>query len=177
MAALSHAIEDESLSRAERPLLFASFQRQRYYRQAERRWSDLAAGAASAAVFADFSELRTPPGGPWEIPVGDGEPLRREWVVACVAAGHAACLAAWEPAAERERAERERRFEAIWTVEPAIVAEAVRTCATIAARHVPALAETVLAHLDAAPVPAAADQLRLAAAITNRTLALVDDGV
>src|SRR5690242_9921414 len=34
MAALSHAIEDESLSRAERPLLFASFQRQRYYRQA-----------------------------------------------------------------------------------------------------------------------------------------------
>src|SRR5579875_640302 len=38
MLALSHAIEDECLARAERPLLFASFQRERFYRRERARW-------------------------------------------------------------------------------------------------------------------------------------------
>lgn len=41
MIALSHAIEDESLARAERQVLFASFQRERFYRQAQARWRAL----------------------------------------------------------------------------------------------------------------------------------------
>ncbi len=39
---LSHAIEDECAARAERPVLFASFQRERFYRDAEPRWRELA---------------------------------------------------------------------------------------------------------------------------------------
>ena len=49
MLALSHAIEDESMSRAERPLLFGSFQRERFYRHAEARWRELARGAERAS--------------------------------------------------------------------------------------------------------------------------------
>ncbi len=176
LVALSRAIEDESLSRAERPLLFGSFQRERYYRQAERRWVDLASGAHLAAVLADFSELRTPPDRPYEIPVSEGEPLLREWAIVCVAPGHAACLAAWEPTTTVASPEHDRHFETIWSVEPAVVTHAARTCAAIAAARVPSLAPKALARLDSESAPTAADQLRLAAAITSRTLNLISAG-
>src|SRR5919107_1357460 len=39
---LSHAIEDECASRAERPVLFASFQRERFWRHSRPRWRELA---------------------------------------------------------------------------------------------------------------------------------------
>ncbi len=41
LIALSHAIEDECAARAERPLLFGSFQRERFYRDSEPRWREL----------------------------------------------------------------------------------------------------------------------------------------
>jgi DICT domain-containing protein len=173
LIALSRAIEDESLSRAERPVLFASFQRERYYRQAERRWGELAAFADSAIVFADFAALRTPAGRPCEIPISNGEPLIREWAVVCVARGHAVCLAAWEPTTAAATPERDRQFETVWSVEPAVVIDAARTCAAIAAARLPSLAAAVLARLDAEPAPAAADQLRLAGAITGRALTVI----
>jgi len=53
MIALSHAIEDESLSRAERPLLFGSFQRERFYRRPS------PAGASSRARPSWRSSSRT----------------------------------------------------------------------------------------------------------------------
>src|SRR3954469_12712957 len=42
LLALSWAIEDECCARAERPMIFGAFQEQRYYRQAEERWRELA---------------------------------------------------------------------------------------------------------------------------------------
>ena len=54
LLALSRAIEDESCAQAERPLLFGSFQRERFYRQSQRRWRDFARTAELAVVFADF---------------------------------------------------------------------------------------------------------------------------
>src|SRR4051794_18149251 len=39
MLALSHAIEDECLSRAHAPLLIGSFQRERFFRSEEPRWN------------------------------------------------------------------------------------------------------------------------------------------
>src|SRR3954471_7577970 len=57
---LSHAIEDECAARAERPVLFASFQRERFYRDAEPRWRDIASTAHCAIVFADFDAAHVP---------------------------------------------------------------------------------------------------------------------
>jgi len=54
LIALSHAIEDESLARADSPLLFAFFQRQTHYRHAQARWHELARTARLAIAFADF---------------------------------------------------------------------------------------------------------------------------
>lgn len=170
LLALSRAVEDESLSRAERPLLFASFQRERFYREAEPRWRELARGAELAIVFADFARPRTPRRAPAEIPVERDHPLTREWAIVCDAEGHAACVAAWEPPASGTERPGQRHFETIWSVEPEVVREAARICVAIAATAIPALSGRVREELSARPAPPAPEQLRLAVAITNRTL-------
>jgi DICT domain-containing protein len=167
MVALTHAVEDESLSRAERPLLFGSFQARRFYRQEQARWRELSRGAALALAFADFERVRTPRDGPAEIPVDRSHPLAREWTVVCCAADYAACVAAWEPPASSPP---DRVFEAIWSVEPEVVREAARICAGIAAAKRPGLIDPVRPWLESDHAPPTAEQLRLAAAITNRAL-------
>jgi len=169
LIALTHAIEDECLSRADRPLLFASFQAQRFYRHEQARWRELSRGAELALAFADFDRVRTPRDGPVEIPVARGHPLGREWTVVCCAAHHAVCLAAWEPP-PTTTARQPRSFESIWSVEPDAVLEAARICAGIAAAKRPALIDPVRARLASEPGPPTADQLRLATAITTRML-------
>jgi DICT domain-containing protein len=169
MLAMSRALEDESLSRAERPILFAAFQRERFYRASEPRWRELARGSDAAIVFADFEEPRVPAGGPAEVPVARDHPLMREWAIVCDAEGHAACLAGWEPPADP--GERGGRwFESIWSVEPEVVREAARVCVAIAAAAHPELVDGLADRLSAQAAPTAREQLRLAAAITNRTL-------
>jgi MerR family transcriptional regulator, light-induced transcriptional regulator len=169
MLALSRAIEDESLSRAERPILFGSFQRERFYRASAARWRQLAAGAAFAAVFADFAAPAEPRDGPAEVPVGRDHPLSREWAVVCDGHGHDACLFGWEPpGSERGR----RRFEAVWSVEPDVVRDAAQICAQVASAHV-AVPDDIAARLRSPAAALADEQLRLATAITARALAYV----
>ena len=174
MIALSHAIEDESLSRAERPLLFGSFQRERFYRQAESRWRVFARQAELAVVFADFPRPR-PTRAPAEVPLEREHPMSREWAIVCDAPGHAACLAGWEPPGSGQDG-RPRAFEAIWSVEPEVVRAASRVCAALAAAGTAELLEPVGGRLEAEAAPPAGDQLRLATAITARALAHLEPG-
>ena len=170
MVALSHAIEDESLSRAERPLLFGTFQRERFYRQAEGRWRAFARQAELAVVFADFDRLRAPKRGPAEVPIDREVPLSREWGVVCDAPGHAACLVGWErPHSGKD--DGGRMFEAIWSVEPEVVRGASRICAELAGQRDDELVAPFRRRLAADPEPPTKDQLRLATAITSRALA------
>src|SRR5947209_8978787 len=89
---ISHAIEDECCARGERPLLFACFQQERFYRGAEARWREMSETAERAIVLAGFRRERRPRGGPAEVPIRDSDPLMREWVLVCEAPGFAACL-------------------------------------------------------------------------------------
>jgi DICT domain-containing protein len=168
MLALSRAIEDESLSRAERPVLFGSFQRVRFYRASAARWRELAAGASFAAVFADFPRARHTAGRPVEVPVARAPTFAREWAVVCDAPGHAVCLFGWEPPGRAS--DRQRRFEAIWSVEPAVVREAARICADVASARV-TVPSAVAEYLRSEPPTLTDDQLRLATGITARALA------
>jgi DNA-binding transcriptional MerR regulator len=171
LLALTRAIEDESLSRAERLILFGAFQSERFYRQEQRRWRQLCRGAELAVAFADFERVRKPHGRPVEIPVARDHPLLREWVLVCEADDHSACLVGWEPPYGDERPDRLRTFETLWSVEPEIVWEAARICAAVAETQVPHIVDRVRPRLDAEPGLTAEAQLRLAAAITNRALA------
>lgn len=170
MLALTRAIEDEALSRAERMLLFGSFQRERFYRQAQPRWRELARTADLAVVFADFTRLRTPRREPAEVPVAGEHPLNREWSVVCEAEDFALCLTGWEAPDRTGPGDDGRCFEAIWSVEPDVVREASQICAAIAADKRPALTEAAHARFDSPPALASAAQLRLAGAITARLL-------
>jgi DICT domain-containing protein len=171
MLALSHAIEDECLARAERALLFASFQRERYYRDQEARWLELARTADFACVFADFAEPCEPVVGPVEIRVAPDSPLVREWAIVCDAPGYGVCLTGWElPPTERDAAGN-RRFETLWSVEPEVVRGAARVCAGMARFQLRRLPRSAQTRLDSAASLPTVQQLRLAGAITSRTLA------
>jgi MerR family transcriptional regulator, light-induced transcriptional regulator len=171
LLALSHAIEDESCARAERPLLVGSFQRERFYRQSQRRWREFARTADLAIVFADFERPSTPARGPIELPVDRTQPLAREWAVVCEAPRHAACLAAVELAQARRRADAAREFEVVWSVDPALVRAAAEIGLNLAREAAPKLAKRVAERLSSpSPAPPSDDQLRLATAIATRAL-------
>jgi DICT domain-containing protein len=119
--AITRAIEDEYCAHGAYGKLIASFQRERFYRQAERRWTELARTASAAVVLADFAELAEPPGAPAEIPIDLTDPLAREWTLIVDAPGARACLAAWEQPSQTELPDAQRRFEVLWSFEPEVV--------------------------------------------------------
>jgi DICT domain-containing protein/transposase-like protein len=174
---LSHAIEDECAARAERPVLFASFQRERFWRAAEPRWRDLARTAHCTIAFADFDEARIPEdaGAPIELPIDRGDPFGREWSLVCDAPEYAAFLAAWERPGQDAVPDDERVFETVWSVEPSLVREAARISAGFVERSEPELLGRFLPRLRDTPPPSG-DELRLVGALTNRMVAYVGGG-
>jgi DICT domain-containing protein len=170
---LSRAIEDECCARAPRPLLFACFQHERFYRHVEPRWRELARTSDRAVVMADFSKLRKPRNAPAEVPILATDPIMREWVVVCDAAELSACLVGWErPPAPGQR----RVFETLWTVEPQVVRQAARACRELAARKAPALVADLRERLADAPPPAGERQLRAAVDLATRLAAYAAAG-
>ncbi len=173
MLAFSHAIEDESLARADPRVLFGCFQRERFYRQAQRRWQELSEGAVAAA-FADFDAAADPILGAAEIPIKTFPALSREWSLVCYGERSAICLAGREPASSNTQATRARRsFEALWTVEPTVVRDIARACAEAASAHVPAFADRTAQILALEPAAGPEERLRLATAVIDRTLSLL----
>jgi DICT domain-containing protein len=170
MLALTHAIEDETLARAERTMIFGSFQQERFYRQTQSRWCELSRTADAAVVFADFHRLRAPRGEPVEVPVPHEHPLNREWAVVCEGEDMALCLTGWEPPESGRLPEWRRRFEAVWSVEPDVVRDAARICAALAYERRPALAGILESRLQTPLALPLASQLRLATAVSSRML-------
>lgn len=169
LLAISRAIEDECAAQADRPVLVGSFQREREYRRSERRWRELARTASSAMVFADFRRSRQRRGGVTEISVPPDAPLLREWAVVCDAPDAAACLAAIERPANSGR-RKDRRFDAVWSLDPTVVRVAADIAADLAAdlRQIP---PPTVAPRPTSDLPAI---LRSATAVLNRTVAYLD---
>jgi MerR family transcriptional regulator, light-induced transcriptional regulator len=132
LVALSRSLEDEYCARAAGGVLIASFQRTRFYRQSERRWRELARTAELAVALADFPVLRSSSeAAPLEIPVDRDHPLSREWALVVDAPGAQSCLAAWEMLAGHALEDRQRRFEVLWSFDPAVVEIARATAGQI----------------------------------------------
>lgn len=164
VVALSHAIEDESCARAQQPLLFGSFQQERFYRLAEPRWRELARTAESALALADFARCRRPRNGPMEVSIPRSDPLMREWVLVCEAPSLSACVVGWE------RLDGEfagRYFETVWAVEPQIVRAAARACCDMAARAAPDYVASLQERLSG-PASSAGAEIRTVADLTSR---------
>jgi MerR family transcriptional regulator, light-induced transcriptional regulator len=166
MLAMSHAIEDECLARAERPLLFGCFQRERFYRASERRWRELARTAELAVVLADFGRVRRPKQGPVEVPIASSDPVAREWSIVCESPSFGACLAGWQHPAD-DGSGGERRFEAAWTIEAPAVRLAAQVCLRLAAAAGPESLDGVKERLDSTPI-AREHELRSAIQLSTR---------
>jgi MerR family transcriptional regulator, light-induced transcriptional regulator len=157
LLAISRAIEDECASRAPHPVLLACFQRERFYRQVQPRWTELARTAQRAIVMADFPRLRRPKGAPAEVPLAREDPLMHEWILVWDAPELAACLVAWERPPLRWGS---RRFEFIWTADPEVVREAARQCCKLVGRDTRDLVDDLRERLADAPEPATVSRLR-----------------
>ncbi len=168
--ALSHAIEDEYCAHAASGLLIGTFQRESFYRGAERRWRELARTADLAVALADFEALREPPDGPVEVPIPGRHALAREWSLIVDAPGAHACLAAWEQLSEHELPDEERRFEVLWSFDPRMVASAVEVATELLQPLAPALAARVPALSDTGSPPTSSE-LRFASALSERIVA------
>jgi DICT domain-containing protein len=170
--AMSHAIEDELCMRAERAVLFGTFQRETHYRHAEPRWRELTRTADYAVALADFKQAREPSDGPVELPLGRADPMRREWGLVCAGPGYGACLAGIERPGQRNTPDPERTFETLWSVDPEIVHQAAHVCCEIISGPAPDLSRAMSQHLDSAQGPAD-DRFDMAAALTSRMVAYI----
>jgi MerR family transcriptional regulator, light-induced transcriptional regulator len=176
---LTHAIEDEYCASGSGGLLVGSFQRDRFYREAQRRWREVARTAELAVAMADFECLYDLPGTAVEIPVAEipvaeSLPLAREWILVVDAKGVQACLAAWEQPTQRPRQDLERQFEVMWSFEPQIVRSASQIAIAVMRRTDPTIADRAAAALRELADPSA-PELRRASALAHRSVAYLGD--
>jgi len=175
LLALTRAIEDECCAQAERPVLFAAFQRQRFFLQSQRRWNELARTARLVVAFADFSESAGTDGPPAEsaapikVALAADAPARREWILVCDSRDYPACVTGWEFPGQPQAADASRRFEVTWSVDPQVVRDAAAICAQLARSVRPGLDPLLDALPSEPPAPASADLRRAAGLLTRMT--------
>jgi len=176
LIALSRAIEHETLASAAAPVLIGAFQHESFYRAVEPRYRRMAKQADIAVVFADFEAERSPSGGPVEIPIAPEDALGNEWAVVVDAPGYSACLLAWEQPGVTEPGEDDdgdRRFEAIWTLDPVATRRAAQAAARLVARADPSLGAELDQILLERPL-AIEDSAPALTALTNRIVAYLE---
>jgi len=136
LVAASHALEDETLARAEGVMVLGAFQAGHRFAEEQHRWNELARTATWCAVVADFdeteeSDLRSDPQArPARCHLPANAPMRREWTVVSLGAAFGSVLSAWEvPSAPGQPT----RFEAVISTQ--------RRAALVAARVITGVAE------------------------------------
>ncbi|AKG23048.1 DICT sensory domain-containing protein [Calothrix sp. 336/3] len=157
LTALSHAMEDQVLAaNLEKPLVIASFQRERFYRQEAHRYQRLAQRSNQIYVlsapetdFVNSSEYYE------KIAFETDDALSQEWHLVVIAQNYATCLVCREsqgslaknrrlrelsPALDTDTA---RRFEGIWTAERNVSLQAAALLLTRILIYRPELAEKV----------------------------------
>jgi DICT domain-containing protein/signal transduction histidine kinase len=122
LTALSHAMEDRVLAGTDRPLLIASFQQEKFYRQEAHRYRRLGEISDHVYVLAapdtEFSD-RNPE---YElVPFEHTDALAHEWHLISIGTQSAACLICREKSGLQSEPsvlpeiDPSRRFEGIWT--------------------------------------------------------------
>ena len=140
LTALSHAMEDQVLAGAERPLVIASFQRERFYRQEAHRYLRIAERTDQVYVLAapetDFANRS----GSYEtVAFESADELSHEWHLVVIGQQYASCLVCREredttsqvnirrdavPPPEQPAMDQTRRFEGVWTFDRQVTCKA-----------------------------------------------------
>ena len=124
LTALSHAMEDQVLAGSEKPLVIASFQQERFYRQEAHRYERIADVTDQVYVLAAAGTSFENQSNPYAtIAFDDHDALTQEWHLVVIGEHYSACLICREkqPVTIVSRSpglpalEQTRRFEGIWT--------------------------------------------------------------
>lgn len=124
LTALSHAMEDQVLAGVERPLLIASFQQERFYRQEANRYLRIADVTDQVYVLSAAGTGFVTCSDTYEtVAFDEDDALTQEWHLVVLGKAYSACLICRErapvPAARRVSRgpafEQTRRFEGTWT--------------------------------------------------------------
>jgi len=123
LTALSHAMEDQLLSmEGEHPLVIATFQQERFYRQEARRYERIAGQTEQLYVMAAPDTDFTNRSDIYEtVAFEASDPLAQEWNLVVIGEQYASCLVCEErlnlpsKAGDSLHIDPSRRFEGIWT--------------------------------------------------------------
>ncbi len=138
LTALSHAMEDQVLaSGSQPPLIIASFQQERFYRQEAHRYERIAAITPHVYVLAAPETSFTNASRDYEtIAFEPDDQLSHEWHLVVIGQKYATCLVCQErstiAATEKEASlqlptmDQTRRFEGIWTFDRQASCQAAR---------------------------------------------------
>ncbi len=134
LTALSHAMEDRVLAGTDRPLIIASFQQEKFYRQEAHRYRRLGEISDQVYVLAAPETKFSDRTQEYElIPFEPTDALAQEWHLVAIGAQSAACLICREKIVAQPEGsvlpeiDPSRRFEGIWTFDRQV---------TIAAAHI-----------------------------------------
>ncbi|MEA5535335.1 DICT sensory domain-containing protein [Crocosphaera sp. XPORK-15E] len=130
LTALSHAMEDQVLAGSDQPLVIASFQRERFYRQEAQRYRRIAQKSSQVYVLAapetDFKNCSDV----YEtIAFEPTDSLTQEWHLIVIGLNYASCLICQERTGTTKEEnssamDNSRRFEGIWTFDRQVTQQA-----------------------------------------------------
>lgn len=173
LAAMSHAIEDELLSRGVKGIVIGAFQRESFYERVAHRYDQIAMRSDATIVFADFPRVVANDGEPTRIPIAHTDALGNEWAVVVDSPGYSACLLAWERPNRSDGGER--MFEALLSLDPRAARRACQVAAELTRRQDPATADALASMLEGRPLATEPPASALTS-LTNRMVAYLDGG-
>ncbi|MEO0540734.1 MAG: DICT sensory domain-containing protein [Cyanobacteria bacterium P01_A01_bin.105] len=151
LTALSHAMEDQVLAGRERPLMIASFQQERFYRQEAHRYVRLSELTPHIYVFsAEGTEFDAQAGRCETVAFDADDALAREWHLVVLGEHYSACLVCREhqpspgPVPGGPVLDQTRRFEGIWTLDGQVAQQAARILLDRVLEYRPGLAAAIV---------------------------------
>lgn len=131
LTALSHAMEDQVLAGADRPLVIACFQRERFYRQEAHRYRRIARKTGQVYVLAaPETEFKNSSDIHETVAFEPSDGLAKEWHLVVLAEKYSTCLVCRErepaiaPQSDLAGMDQARRFEGVWTFEREVSCQA-----------------------------------------------------
>jgi DICT domain-containing protein/GAF domain-containing protein len=159
LTALSHAMEDQVLAGQDQPLVIASFQRERYYRQESNRYIRIADRTSQVYVLAAPETEFSHRSDDYEtIAFSPEDGLSQEWHLVVLGQNYASCLICKEKhvaATTDLHVDQSRRFEGIWTFDREIVFQAAELLLQRIIQYRPELATKAITALTPHQNPAA----------------------
>lgn len=151
MTALSHAMEDLVLAGSDEPLVIASFQRERFYRQEAHRYRRIAERSSQVYVLAaPETEFKNSSECHETVAFAPEDGLSQEWHLVVLGQEYSTCLICQEKIVPVENQDsggplmdQARRFEGIWTFDRSVTSKAAALLLDRIVKYRPELAEKI----------------------------------